>query len=223
MRNVIDACKWHGVPLVFLDNVYAYGHVNGVMTEETPFNPTSKKGEVRAKVATMLLDEMCSGNLQALIARSADFYGPNVAHSFPEAVLFQRLKAGKPPQWIGNPDALHTFTFTPDAGRAIAVLGRTAQAYGQTWHLPTSKELLSSAEFVHLACELAGQPDKLLLAPRWMLSLMGLFMPVLRENSELMYQFDYDYHFDSSKIESAFGLQPTSYRHGISACLGLNG
>jgi hypothetical protein len=54
-----------------------------------------------------------------------------------------------------------------------------------------------------------------------MLRLMGLFVPVLRENDEMMYQFEHDYRFDSSKIESAFGLRPTPYLQGIRASLGL--
>lgn len=219
MRHVIDACKRHGARLVFFDNVYAYGRVDGVMTEETPFNPISRKGEVRAKIATMLLDEMRNGNLQAMIVRSADFYGPGAVQSFPSATVFQRLKAGKAPQWIGNPNAVHTFTFTPDAGHAVAVLGRSAEAYGHTWHLPTSREPLTGADFVRVACDLAGCPFKLHVAPRWMLKLMGMVMPVLRESEEMMYQFEYDYRFNSSKIESAFGVQATPYRQGISESL----
>jgi len=219
MRNVIDACKQHHTRLVFFDNVYAYGRVDGVMTEETMFNPTSKKGEVRAKIATMLLDEMRSGNLNAMIVRAADFYGPGAVQSFPHATVFERLTAGKTPQWIGDPNTVHTFTFTPDAGRAVALLGTSPEAFGQTWHLPTTKEPLTGAGFVRLACEQAGRPDKLQVAPRWMLRLMGLFMPVLRENDEMMYQFQYDYRFDSSKIESAFGVQPTPYIEGIGASL----
>jgi nucleoside-diphosphate-sugar epimerase len=220
MRNVIDACKQHGTRLVFFDNVYAYGRVDGVMTEDMPFNPISKKGEVRAKIASMLFDEMRNGNLQAMIVRSADFYGPDALQSIPHATVFERLKTGKAPQWIGNPNAVHTFTYTPDAGHAVAALGRSLEAYGQTWHLPTTKEPLTGTDFVHLACDLAGQPYKLQVAPRWMLKLMGIFMPVLRENEEMMYQFEYDYRFDSSKIESAFGLQPTPYNLGISESLG---
>lgn len=219
MRNVIHACEQHGTRLVFFDNVYAYGRVDGVMTEDTPFSPASRKGEVRARIATMLLDAMRSGRLQAMIVRSADFYGPGAVQSFPHATVFERLAAGKTPQWIGNPDAVHTFTFTPDAGRAMAWLGRSSGAYGQTWHLPTTKEPLTGADFARMACGLAGRPDKLQVAPAWMLKLLGLFMPVLRENEEMMYQFDSDYRFDSSKIESAFDLRPTPYLQGIGLTL----
>jgi nucleoside-diphosphate-sugar epimerase len=219
MRNVIDACKRHGTRLVFFDNVYAYGRVDGVMTEDTPFRPSSRKGEVRARIASMLLDEIAAGTLQGMIVRAADFYGPGAVLSVTHATVFERLRAGKKPQWIGNPTAVHTFTFTPDAGRAVARLGQSDVAYGQTWHLPTSGEPVTGVDFVRIACELAGQPFRIQVAPRWMLRLMGLFTPVLRENDEMMYQFEHDYRFDSGKIEAAFGLAPTPYIEGIAQTL----
>lgn len=219
MRNSIDACRRHGVKLVFFDNVYAYGRVDGVMTEETPFNPVSRKGEVRARIATLLLDAMQAGEVQGMIVRAADFYGPGAELSMTHATVFERLRAGKTPQWAGNPRAVHTFTFTPDAGSALAVLGRSEAAYGQTWHLPTMSEPLTGEGFVRLACQAAGRPYALQAAPRWLLRIMGIFMPVLRENDEMMYQFEHDYRFGSAKIEAAYGLAPTSYRDGIAATL----
>ena len=215
MRNTIDACKLHGARLVFFDNVYAYGRVDGVMTEATPFNPVSKKGEVRAQVASMLLEEIRRSNLQAMIVRAADFYGPDAPNSFLHSVVFERLKAGKSPQWLGNPKAHHTFSFTQDAGRAIAALGQLKTAFGQTWHLPASKEVMTGEGFVRLACDLSGQPFRLQVAPLWMAKLMGVFIPMMRENQEMMYQLLHDYQFDSSKIAAAFGLQATPYREGI--------
>jgi nucleoside-diphosphate-sugar epimerase len=219
MRNTIDACKRHGTKLVFFDNVYAYGMVDGVMTEDTPYNPCSRKGEVRAKIATTLMDEVKRGELQGMIVRAADFYGPNAALSLTHATVFERLRAGKTPQWVGNAKAVHTFTFTPDAGRSVALLGNNPSAYGQVWHALTSKEAITGEEFVRLACELAGKPFKLQVAPGWMLALMGLFVPVLRENKEMMYQFEQDYRFSSEKLERALNVQPTDYRAGIRATL----
>lgn len=219
MRNTIDACKRHGTKLVFFDNVYAYGKVDGVMTEETPYNPCSKKGEVRARIATTLMDEVKGGGLQAMIVRAADFYGPGAALSFTHATVFERIKQGKTPQWMGSPKAVHTFTYTPDAAQSTALLGNTPSAYGQVWHALTSKEAITGEAFVRLACELAGRPYKLQAAPRWMISIMGLFMPIMRESVEMLYQFEHDYRFDSSKVEQAFTVQATAYRDGVKAAL----
>ena len=223
MRNVIEACQRHGARLVFFDNVYAYGRVEGVMTEDTAFNPSSRKGEVRAQIATMLLEEIKAGSLEAMIVRSADFYGPGATASFVHGTVFERLRQGKKAQWIGDPQAVHTFTYTPDVGRALALLGRSDVAYGETWHVPTSTDELTGEEFVRLASQMAGRPYQLQVAPRWLLRLMGLFMPLLRENHEMLYQFEHDYRFDSSKVASRVGLVATSYKDGISETLQAQG
>ena len=219
MRNAIDACKRHDSALVFFDNVYAYGGVDGVMTEETPYNPTSRKGEVRARIATLLMDEAKRGELRAMIVRAADFYGPGATLSVTHATVTERLKANKTPQWLGNAKAVHTFTYTPDAGRSLAVLGNTPAAYGQVWHALTSKEPITGEQYVRIACELAKRPYALQVAPRWMLFLMSAFVPVVRESMEMLYQFEYDYRFDSSKAERALGVAATGYRDGIAATL----
>lgn len=143
MAHAIEACLRHGARLAFFDNVYAYGQVDGPMTEDTPFNPCSRKGEVRAAIAATLLDAMRHRGLTALIARSADFYGPGATNSLIESVVVARLRAGKTPQWVGRPDAVHTFTYTPDAGAALARLTLEPTAWGQTWHLPTSAEAMT--------------------------------------------------------------------------------
>ncbi len=220
MRHAMDACARHRCPLVFLDNVYAYGRVDGPMTEETPYNPCSRKGAVRAQIATMLMDAVQRGHLQAMIVRSADFYGPGAVQSFPHATVTTRLTAGRTPQWIGRAQAIHTFTFTQDVAVSLARLGNTPSAYGQVWHAATSPEPMTGEQFVRLACELAGRPYGLQVAPRWLLRLMGVFVPVLRENMEMLYQFEHDYRFDSRKIQHTLGLSATTYRQGILSMLG---
>ena len=219
MRNVIEACKRHHVRLVFFDNVYAYGVVTGKMTEETPFNPVSKKGEIRARIAMTLLNEIRSGSLIAMIVRAADFYGPGATTAMANVTVFNRLVNNKTPQWIGDPRKIHTFTYTPDAGRAVATLAHAESAWGQTWHAPTSADLITAEQFVRMACQEAHKPYRIQVAPNLLLRVMGLFMPVLRESQEMMYQFEYDYQFDSSKIRNELGISATSYRDGIATTL----
>ena len=219
MRNVIDACSKHNARLVFLDNVYAYGRVEGVMLETTPYNPCSRKGEVRAAIATTLLEAMRRGDVQALIARSADFYGPSANFSFLESVLFARLRAGKAPQWVGDPDTVHTFSFAPDVGRVLAALGQCPAAFGHTWHVPTASQLNGDAvngrALSRAACNMVGQPVRLQVAPRWLIKAMGYFVPILRENNEMLYQLEHAYRFDGSKTADALGWQATPYQTGL--------
>lgn len=217
MENVIEGCARHRVKLVFFDNVYAYGRVEGAMTEDTPFNPCSRKGEVRARIATRLLEAHAAGTVEAMIVRAADFYGPGAVLSFPHSTVFERLRKGNKPQWIGDASRVHSFTFTPDAGRATALLGNQPDAYGRTWHALTAPDPLTGEDFVRLACEVAGRPFGYQLAPGWLLALMGLFMPVLRENREMMYQFENDYRFDSSRTAAFLGEEATPYAEGIRA------
>lgn len=216
MRNTIDACKRNNCKLVFFDNVYAYGHVVGSMTEETPFSPDSVKGEVRAKVATMLLQEIKSKNISGMIVRAADFYGPGVIQSIPHVLVTERLKKGKSAQWIGDSKTIHSFTYTPDAGKTLAILGNTPSAFNQSWHALTSAQKITGQDYVNLAYKSVGRPyGGISTLPRIGVRMLGLFIPTLRELVEMMYQFENDYIFDSTKAGNFLGITATSYKTGV--------
>jgi nucleoside-diphosphate-sugar epimerase len=215
MRNVIDACKLHNSKLVFFDNVYLYGKVTGWMTEDTPVNPCSRKGEVRKLIAGMLMDEVKQGKITAMIVRAADFYGPNTPLSFATVMIFDNLAKGKKAQWMMNDKVKHSLTFTPDAGKATALLGNTVSAYNQDWHLPADKNALSGKELIALAAKEFGVPPKYMTLPKWMLQLVGIFNPIVRESIEMLYQSESDYLFDSSKFDAAFKFPTTTYAQGI--------
>jgi nucleoside-diphosphate-sugar epimerase len=120
MRNTIEACKQVEPRLVFFDNVYMYGLVRGAQTEETPFNPISKKGEVRAQIVGELLREMQVGSRLALVARSADFFGPHstLQVSLVNMLILNNIFHGKPAQWFGSGLVPHSFGFTTDMAQA---------------------------------------------------------------------------------------------------------
>jgi nucleoside-diphosphate-sugar epimerase len=215
MQNVIDACKEHKAKLVFFDNVYSYGKVDGWMTEETPYNPCSKKGMIRLKIVNMLLEEVKKGNLQALIARAADFYGPDTPLSFVNIMVFQNYARGKKAQWMVDVNKKHSFTYTPDAGEATAILGNTPSAYNQVWHLPTDKHVLTGKAFIELTAKAFEVKPEYMVLKKWMVQMAGLFNSNIKESVEMAYQNELDYEFDSSKFEKAFGYTPTFYEDGI--------
>ncbi|HAX49132.1 MAG TPA: NAD-dependent dehydratase [Bacteroidetes bacterium] len=214
MQNVIDACKSAGSKLVFFDNVYAYGRVNGWMTEETPYNPVSKKGELRKHIAEMLMNEVKQGSINAMIVRAADFYGINTLAAITETV-FKNFAAGKKAQWLISGKFRHSFTYAADAAKATAMLGNTPDAFNQVWHLPTDKNALTGKEIIPLIAHEFGAEPKYMNVPKWMLRIIGLFNANIRESIEMLYQNDSDYLFSSEKFEKAFELKPTPYAAGI--------
>lgn len=214
MRNVIDACKASGSKLVFFDNVYAYGKVNGWMTEETPYNPVSKKGEVRKHIAEMVMNEVKAGNLNAMIVRAADFYGADTLAVITETV-FKNFAKGKKAQWLISDKFRHSFTYAADAAKGTALLGNTPAAYNQVWHLPTDKNVLTGKEIIPLIAEEFGVNKNYMNVPKWMLRIIGLFNSNIRESIEMLYQNDSDYLFSSEKFEKTFNLKPIPYLTGI--------
>ena len=217
MQNVIEACKEHATRLVFFDNVYAYDK-NSVphMTETSPVAPSSKKGAVRATIANKLLNEIKNGTLTAMIVRAADFYGPGISNSMLQETVFNPLKNGKTAVWMGDHTKVHSFSYTPDAARATAQLGNTPDAYQQVWHLPTSSEKLTGNDWIKLAAEAIGVKNKGMTVPTPMLWIMGLFNPLMKEMVEMMYQYNQDYYFDSSKFARRFPqFETTPYQQGI--------
>jgi len=216
MRNTVEACAMRGACLIFFDNVYMYGRARGPMTEDTPVNPCSRKGEVRARVAEYLLEATRAGRLKACIARSADFYGPDAGgNSVPNLLVFTPLAAGKRPAWLGNPDLPHSFTYTPDCARALALLAAADDVWGQVWHLPTASPALTGREFVAHAAKQFGVPASFTALQPWMVWIAGLFDRTRMEAVEMMYQSTTPYRFDSTKFERHFGFTPTPYSQGI--------
>lgn len=216
IEAVIKACISHRAKLVFFDNVYPYAKsAIPNMTEDSPWQPPSKKGEVRKLVDEMIMKEVGKNNLTAIIARAADFYGPDTNKSFLGEVVVKNLLKGKKAQAFGDINKIHTYTFTPDAGKATALLGNTPDAYNQVWHLPTTKEKLTGKNWIELVAKELGMEPRIQKVPTWMLYILGLFMPELKEFPEMMYQNEMDYIFDSSKFEKRFGISATKPEEGL--------
>ncbi len=215
MNNTINACKKYNCKLIFFDNVYMLGKVSGPMTENTPYNPVSKKGELRSRLAIQLMDETKTGNLTAMIARAADFYGPNCKTSVLNTLVFDKMAKGKKAQWMVNDDVVHSFTYTPDCGKALWLLSNMQEAWNQVWHMPTAAPALTGKEIISMASKIFNAPEKHSVINKGMITVAGIFMRIMYEMKEMLYQYDSDYIFDSTKFNKAFNFEPTSYKHGI--------
>jgi len=162
IKNLLSICEKEGCKLVFFDNIYMYDKDSlNPATENSPINPPSKKGEIRANIARMIMEKAEKGSVKALIARSADFYGPSIENtSLLTETVFKPISEGKTANWLMNDTVKHSFTFTPDAGKATALLGNTEKAYGQIWHLPTASNPYTGREWVEAIAKAMGKKKK---------------------------------------------------------------
>lgn len=215
MSNAIEACKRANAKLIFFDNVYMYGKVSGPMTAETPFNPCSRKGQIRAQIATTLLNEIKAGKLTALIARSADFYGPDARTSVANILVFEKFAKGATASWLVNDSVPHSYTYTPDAAKSLTMLATNASAWNQTWHVPTAANPPTGKQFIEMAAKEFGVEPKYRVLSRPLIKLAGLFDSNIRESYEMLYQSDSVYLFDSAKFSKAFSFEATSYAEGV--------
>jgi nucleoside-diphosphate-sugar epimerase len=217
MANTIEACQRAGAKLLFFDNVYMYGRVSGPMTEETPFNPCSRKGEIRAQIATTLLEAMRSGAVTAMIARAPDFYGPGTPNGVPNNLIFGPYSKKQKAQWLVNDAVPHSLIYTPDAARGVVTLLQSKAAWNQTWHLPTTPQPPTGAELIGSIAEAMGVAPRYRILSRPMIRVYGWFNSVVGEIYEMLYQYDSPYFFDSSKFAQAFGFAGTPYLEGLRA------
>lgn len=217
MQNVITACKIHGCRLVYFDNTYMYSKTSEPQTEGSLFLPVGRKSKVRAKVAKMLLDEMKNKTIKAVICRAPEFYGPGKTQSLTNTLIFQNIKQGKKLKVPLRDDTLRTLIWTPDASRAMALIGNTPDAYNQTWHLPCDDERLTYKQFIELTSKIYQINFEYSVVKAWLFKIGGLFKKELKEVQELLPRYKVDNIFVSTKFKTRFpNFKVTSYKEGIS-------
>ncbi len=220
MKNVIEACKKQSCKLVYFDNTYAYPQDVTIQKEDTPMTSTGKKGRGKKLAAELLLQAIAAKEIEALICRAPEFYGPGKTKSFTNALIFENIQKGKKPKVFLKDDVLRTLIYTPDASKAMALLGNTPDAYGQTWHLPCDDNRLTSKEFMKQISVQLGREITYEVLSSFKLKIASLFNTMVKETKELFPRYQIDNIFDSSKFKTRFpDFKVTSYPDGIRSIL----
>jgi len=209
MGNLIEASARAGARLVVLDNVYMLGRPDGkALTDDTPMNPCSRKGAIRAAAAQILFDAHRRGDVRATEGRASDFYGPGGKLTQLGDYFWPRVVKGRSGQVIVNPDAVHTYHYIPDVAAGLATLGAASDdAFGKPWMLPcrpaeTLRDLVRRLE------QPFGRRISLQVVPGWMQLAMSIFIPPLRETGEMRYQWEEPFVIDDAPFRKRFGVMP---------------
>ena len=216
-KAILDAASANGAKFIVGDNLYMYGDANGQpIREDMPYQAHTKKGKVRGEMATAVMEAHRAGKVRAAIGRASNFFGPddNAVTSY----AIRPALEGKSINLLGKTDQLHTFSYVADFGKLLATLGTREEALGQIWFTP-SPAPVTQVELVKIMEEVLGHKVKFMAAGKVMLSMLGLFMPTLRELVEMLYEWDKPFILDSSKAEKTFGWQGTSLKDAMRATI----
>ncbi len=220
MANSIAACQEHDCKLVFFDNTYMYPRTSVPQVEETAFEPVGRKATVRAQIASMLLKEIRTGTIDAVICRAPEFYGPDKTKSFTNSVIFDRIKQRKRPMVPLSAHTRRTLIWTPDASKGMALIGNTPDAYGQTWHLPCDPDRLTYLGMIEVASQITGREIPYTTVPLLVFKAGGVLNRSVREVVELLPRYRGDNIFDSAKFAARFpDFEVTTYEEGIAQIL----
>src|SRR5215213_5477587 len=213
--GVLEGAASTGAKLIAMENLYMYGLTGGrPLTEDLPYAPNTRKGTVRARMSQELMEAHTSGKVRVAIGRASDFFGPRVLVSAAGEQVFGRAAQGKSAQVAGDPDQPHTYTYAPDIGRGLVILGEREEALGRAWHLP-SPATVTTREFVEMIFEEVGKPARVQAAPKILLRALGLFNPPLRETIEMLYEFEEPFVMDHSDFTRTFGDHATPLEKAI--------
>ena len=117
-----------------------------------------------------------------MIARAADFYGPDTRNGVPNLLVFDPFSRKKKASWLVNDRVPHSYTYTPDAAQSLVQLAERDWAWNQTWHVPTAPYPLTGKEFVALVAKRFGVAPKYRVLSRLMVRLAGWFDPLVAES-----------------------------------------
>ena len=215
---IIEGLTGSGTRLVIAENTYLYGDTQGKpLTEDLPYNAHTRKGKVRAAMAEAALAAHRAGHVPVAIGRGSDFFGPWALGSSYGERVFRPALVGKPASFGGKLDLPHTATYIGDFGKALVLLGEREEALGQAWHVPSDRPQITQRQFGELIFQEVGLPPKISGVGKLMLSIIGIFVPPVREAGEIMYEFEKPFVVDSSRFERAFGVVATPIEEAIKA------
>lgn len=213
--GVVAGAEAAGAKLVAIENTYMYGPSGGrPLTEDLPYEATTRKGRVRAQMTTELMSAHEAGRVRVAIGRASDYFGPRGLLSAAGATVFYPAVAGKTTRLLGKPDMPHTYSYLPDIARGLAILGARDEALGRVWHLP-SAETVSTRRFVEMICEAAGQRPRISATPTFLVRLIGRRNPDVGEMVEMLYEFEEPFVVDHRRFDAAFGDHSTPMAEAI--------
>jgi len=207
---LLTAAERSGAVLATVSNLYGYGPVAGLMTEDLPLAAQGPKGHTRAQMWRDALAAHDAGRVRATEVRASDYVARGPSSHLGDRVV-PRLLAGKRVAVLKSADTPHTWTAVDDVARLLVTVAADERGWGRAWHVPSNAPR-TQREAVGDLCRVAGvEPVRVTEHPAALMRVLGLVNPTIREFAEVSYQFEKPFVLDSTAAQQTFGLTPTPW------------
>ena len=215
----IGAARAAGATLMFAGNLYNYGApLPAAIDETTPMRPTTRKGRLRLEIEQKMRAAADDG-VRTIVVRAGDFYGGGGTGSWFDRMIVKNARAGRL-TYPGPLDRVHEWAYLPDLAAAfvrLAAIRATLPAFaafGFSGHAVTGGELVDTISRV------LAQPMGTAGLPWPVLRLLGPFVPIFRELTEMSYFWHQPHRIDGTRLKAAIGTLPaTPFPAAVSAAL----
>lgn len=198
----VIAAMGKGKTLLFPGNVYNYAATDRVITPGMAQHPQTPRGAIRVEVEQLYEAAARRGDVQVIIIRAGDFFGPESHGDWFDLVMMTEAQKGKV-QLMGRSGVAHAWAYLPDLGRAFEKLAwhrhelGTFENFHFAGHFVTPEQMGEAIRTV--------RPVKLGMFPRWIIKPIGLVDPMMRELGKMAYLWDYPMQLKDERLDAILG------------------
>lgn len=203
-EKVIAALGTAGRTVLFPGNVYNYAASDAVITPELPQRPQTPRGAIRRRVEALYAAAAKRGDIQMLLLRAGDFFGPGSSGVWFDLVMLREAPKGKL-ALMGTRGVGHAWAYLPDFGRAFVGLAETRTQFGayETFHF--AGHFVTPEEMGAAIVAAAPVPLRLSYFPRILITLMGLVDPTMREVGKMGYLWEHPMALRDDRLADLLG------------------
>lgn len=214
-RSVIAAAGENGATVMVPGNVYNYGQgMPAVLNEATPARPSTKKGRLRVEMEQSYADAAgangANDGVQTIILRAGDFLEGARTGNWFDSIIAKDVSKGCV-TLPGAADIPHAWAYLPDMARAMVGLAEKRDQLGRFECIGFEGFTLTGNDLVGLMEQAAGRSLRRKNLPWWILAMVALVSPMIREVQEMRYLWQVPHQIDSTRLHAVLpDFRPTA-------------
>lgn len=203
-ERVIAALGTSGKTLLFPGNIYNYAASDRLVTPDLVQHPATPRGEIRVRVENLYRAAAARGDIQVLILRPGDFYGPGYTGTWFDLAMMTEAGKGKvaiPGVWgVG-----HAWAYLPDLARAFVKVAEARNRLGRFENFHFAGHFVTPDEMRDAIAAVAPQGTRFGLLQRWVFPVIGLVNPMMREVAKMGYLWEHPMELRDPRLDALLG------------------